>query len=182
MAVDILLFDGKGKHLGFEGIYTTEVIVGKTNEELRKKIRKSSHPVIVLGDPRLNRFILTSQKVDLLLDPHTGAGGDFLNQRNSGLNQVLAKMAHDNHTAIGFSFSNLLHSQERITAMGRIMQNIKLCRKYKVKMVFASFAKNEMEQRSVQDLKSLARCLGMNPLETKDSFKHAETLFRRQPK
>ena len=51
--------------------------------------------------------------------------------------------------------------------MGRIMQNIRLCRKYNVSMVFASFAEAKWEMRSAKDLMSFAVLLGMTPKEAK---------------
>ena len=38
--------------------------------------------------------------------------------------------------------------------------NIKLCKKYKVKMYFSTFAKNENELRSAQDLFAFWKVLG----------------------
>ena len=46
-----------------------------------------------------------------------------------------------------------------------MMQNVKLCRKYKVKMLINSFAKNEYELRSRDALKSFGLVIGMNSRE-----------------
>ena len=50
------------------------------------------------------------------------------------------------------------------------MQNIRLCRKYKVKMVLASFATDKFEMRDARDLISFGVCLGMNPGEAKKAL------------
>src|SRR3989344_7408011 len=88
------------------------------------------------GSEEKNRKAVEDKSTDILLSPERNAQNDKLSSRNSGLNQVLCKLAHDNKIAIGFSFSEILKSKERSVLIGRIMQNIKLCRKYKVRIVF----------------------------------------------
>ncbi len=57
------------------------------------------------------------------------------------------------------------NSFERSKILRRMMQNVKLCRKYKVKMLINSFAKNEYELRSRDALKSFGLVIGMNSRE-----------------
>ena len=178
MVVDILLFEGDGKKFGFNESYVSKILDGKTKQDLRKKIDQAKKPIIVLGNPNLNRFILSNKKVDVLLDPHNNAGEDFMNYRNSGMNHVLAKLANDNKIAIGFSLTSILDSKEKSKIIGKIMQNIRLCRKYRVNMIFASFAREETEQRQSHDLKSVAVCLKMTPAEAKKSMEFAEEIFK----
>ena len=45
------------------------------------------------------------------------------------------------------------------------MQNVRLCRKYKVRMVLASFAHDPWEMRSAYDLLAFGQVLGMTPKE-----------------
>src|SRR3989344_3838600 len=91
--------------------------------------------VVQGGDDALNRVALSCHFVDILLDPHLGNRKDFMHQRNSGLNHVLCALAKEHNVAIGFSFSSILRAQHREKLLGRIMQNILLCRKYKIPMV-----------------------------------------------
>ncbi len=91
---------------------------------------------------------------------------DFIHHRNSGMNHVLAKILHEKDIIVAFSFNSFLSGKDVI---GRMRQNVKLCRKYKVKMVFASFATSPYEMRSLEDLKSFARVIGMNSSEIKRS-------------
>ncbi len=86
--------------------------------------------------------------------------------RRSGLNQVLCKIATDKKTAIGFSFSAILNSsgQKRAQLLGRTMQNITFCQKYKTPMKIASFATQPYELRAPADLAAFFAQLGMqNP-------------------
>ena len=88
---------------------------------------------------------------------------DFIHQRRSGLNHIMCKLAFKNNIKLGFNFNYLLNSdiKKRNIIMGRIAANIKLCKKYKVKMVFGSFASNPYEMRNYNDLKTFFLTLGL---------------------
>ncbi|HLC80647.1 MAG TPA: hypothetical protein VJG31_02650, partial [Candidatus Nanoarchaeia archaeon] len=49
---------------------------------------------------------------------------------------------------------------KRGLVMGRMMQNIRFCRKFKVKTFLSSFASEKEEMRSPFDLAKLAKALG----------------------
>lgn len=94
---------------------------------------------------------------------------DSLHSRHSGLNHILCRLAEKNNIALGVSFSQLLNSSppKRPEILGRAMQNIRLARKYKMKIKLASFARNPYEMRACNDLLSLGTVLGMHPSEAK---------------
>ena len=112
-----------------------------------------------------NRKAVENKQVDILLAPERVGKKDRLNQRDSGLNDVLCKFARENDVAIGFSFADLLNSKFRAVVLGRMMQNVRLCRKYKVRMVLASFAKEPWEMRHPNDLLAFGQVVGMTPKE-----------------
>ena len=122
----------------------------------------SSTNVVEGGDETVNRKAVENSKIDILLSPEKNDKKDFMFSRNSGLNQVLCKLAAKNNVAIGFNFSNLLNcsGKERARLLGRMRQNYRLCKKYKVEIIFSSFAKNKYELRSSEFLKVFARILG----------------------
>ncbi len=84
--------------------------------------------------------------------------------RAGGLNQVLCKLAADKKVQIGFSFSAILNSygQKRAILLGRIMQNITFCRKYKTPTRIASFATSPWEMRAPNDLAAFFAQLGIS--------------------
>ena len=98
------------------------------------------------------------------------------------MNHVLCKLARDNKIAIGINFGDILKvdGEKRAVLIGRIMQNIRLCRKYKVKMVIGSFARNEYEMRAAKELFALCRAFGMSGLQAKEAlnFKKKESGIR----
>lgn len=140
-----------------------------------KHLNKSEIIVVHGGSDKVNRQVLDSNKVDILLDPHLGQRRDKMHQRDSGLNQVLVKLAKKNNVAIGISFKNILSS--RAEDLGRIIQNIELCRKYKVKIVIL-----EYEDRNPEDVNSLFKVLGMTAkeIQTSDNYEKEKLDFKQR--
>ncbi|MEM2915888.1 MAG: RNase P subunit p30 family protein [Candidatus Woesearchaeota archaeon] len=114
-----------------------------------------------------DRVVLERGSADVIFSAESTQPKDYTHQRGSGLNHVLCDLAKKNKVAIGFSFSDILASRDsqRVQLIGRMMQNIMLCRKYKVRMVIGSFAKDPWKMRSPHDLKSFFIVLGMHPEE-----------------
>jgi len=160
--MDIVAFNGEMLELGYSKVY------------------HASDFNIVFGGPKINRKAVEDKKVDMLVSPERGSGRDSLTQRDSGLNQVLCTLARKNQVAIGFSFSDILNAKYRTSLLGKIMQNIRLCRKYKVKMVFASFANTKFEMRNANDMLAFCRVLGMDGSEANEAlnFKKKDPLVK----
>ncbi len=116
------------------------------------------------GNELTNRKAVENKSIDILLHPEENTKKDFMHSRNSGLNQVLCRLANKNNVSIGFSFNNILNSSgmKRAILLGRMIQNVILCKKYKVKMIVVNHTANDCE-RDNGDLKSFGICLGMHP-------------------
>jgi RNase P/RNase MRP subunit p30 len=73
-----------------------------------------------------------------------------------------------------------MNSDTKELVLGRIMQNVFLCRKYKVKMVLGSFARKENEIKNEKELMSFGNIIGMNGKEVKEglNFKKKEKNIR----
>ena len=133
--------------------------------DARKKIEikaKEGSKVIVKGmDDSFNRKILENKKVNILLSPEHGYKKDKLKQRDSGLNHILCRIAQQNSISIGIDFQEILNKRDEgkkqlAEHLARIMQNIKLCRKSKVKMILMNTA-----GRDNYGLRALLSTLGM---------------------
>lgn len=122
--------------------------------------------VILGGADSVNRKAVENKSVDILMHPEKGRVKDFMKSRNSGLNQVLCKLAFKNNVAIGFDFNYLLNAKEsqRPNILGRMKLNVILCNKYKIKMYVCNSTK---EERGNSDLESFGRVLGMRKFEVK---------------
>ena len=136
------------------------ILIQETNFDLaRKKIKENKGKQIIFSsnDDELNRKILEKEKIEILL-LNQGERKDKQKQRESGFNQVLAKIAKKNNIKIGINLDEIINARgkKRAEILARIRQNIKLCNKNKLKMKFIT-----QTQQDIYDLKSLGLVLGM---------------------
>ena len=109
-----------------------------------------------------NRFFIEKKKIDVLFSLEDGKREDFMHHRASGLNHVLCSLANKNKVIIGFSFNMLLRDKKNLhKLLGRMMQNIRLSRKFKVKTLIGSFAERPFEMRGANDILALFVSLGI---------------------
>ncbi|PJE81047.1 hypothetical protein COU58_04565 [Candidatus Pacearchaeota archaeon CG10_big_fil_rev_8_21_14_0_10_32_42] len=128
-------------------------------ETARKKIHENKDKQIIFSsnDDELNRKILEKEDINVLL-LNQASRKDFQKQRNSGFNQVLAKLAKKKDVVIGINLNEVINAgNKKIKSeiLARIRQNIMLCNKNKIKMIFIG------QKRNPYDLKSLGLVLGM---------------------
>lgn len=137
-----------------------QILIQENNFEKARKLVKENQgkKIIFSGDDETNRKVLEKENIEILLLSQTGRK-DFQKQRNSGLNQVLAKLAKKKNITIGINLDEVINSSEKEKAaiLARIRQNVMICNKNKLKMKF--IYKNQ--KRDAIDLKSLGLILGM---------------------
>ena len=138
----------------FNGIKIKTAILNPKNP---LKARKNADILIADKDAR---HYLEKTGIDIVFGLEAKAGKDFLKQRNSGLNQVLCTIAASRGKIYGFNFRDVLVSKNRPEVMGRMMQNLMLCKKYKVKTIFFSGAQEPLEMRNHKDMDSFFGLLG----------------------
>ena len=134
-----------------------------------EKCRQKSELVLVQSSEN-DRFVLEKTKAYMLFGVEATTERDPTHQRASGLNHILCKIAEKTKKNLAFDFNMLLKAKNKSLLLGRMKQNIKLCRKYKVKMCIASFAKQPLEMRSPNDLQSFFILLGMHASEAKKAI------------
>lgn len=138
------------------------LIQENTFEKARKKINENKEKTIIFTseNDELNRKILEKQSIDILL-LNQSKRKDRQKQRNSGLNQVLTKIAKKKNITIGINLDEIIESKGKSTSLilARIKQNIKLCNKNKVNMKFITL--KDKNKRNSHNLKALATVLGM---------------------
>ena len=112
------------------------------------------------------------RQADVVFGFEVDAPKDKMHYREGGLNQVLCELAHEKKVSIGFSLASLLQASpaQRALLFGRIVQNIELCRKYKVAMRIGSFAASPFGLRGAEDVMSLFTQLGMTSAEAQQAF------------
>ena len=145
-----------------ETIFIHEKDFSKARDLIRKN--KGKKIVFSSDDDELNRKILEKEKINVLL-LNLKEKKDRQKQRESGLDHVMAKLAKKNNVAIGVDFNEILESNGKMKAeiLARVRQNIKICNKNKLKMVFLGF-----QEKNNYDLKSLGLVLGMPTWMTND--------------
>ncbi len=146
-----------------------------------KKISPSNKIIVIkTTNDDISRSCLENKNIDILLGLESCNSRDFIHYRNSGLNQVLCKLAKKNNVAIGFSFNDILNNEKKEIVLGRMMQNVMLCRKYKLKIVIGSFASKDIEIKNKSELMSFGKVIGMNGSEIRQSlnFKKKEGLIK----
>ncbi len=133
-----------------------DFIIFKANKDLRSNLEKFWRKI---------NFVYGSEFI---------SNKDSMHNKNSGLNQILCKMLDECDIKLIFSFKDIITLDNRKFAqfIGRVKQNIKLARKYKLEVKLGSFAQNIYGMRSKHDLIALLIVLGMHPKEAKDAFMH----------
>lgn len=145
--------------------YSELVFIGSADvSKLKSKIKLSSSRRIFKSDIKTDRTIIESRRADIICDFESIDKKDGFHFLNSGLNHVIVKLMKEKKVSYGLSFSQLLgkSSKEQARILGRMMQNLKLCRKYKVPIVFGSFARHPYQMRDYRDLMAFARTLGLD--------------------
>lgn len=183
MPLELTTQDINLKNLGFSKILLVTIIknqedieksgaiilIDTNNEAEAVKLINKAHAagkavIIQARDISFNRMILENKKVKILLSPEGYSRNDSLYERNSGLNHILCKIAKENSTIIAISLKPLIEKEakEKAEYLSRIIQNIKLCKKYKVPLILTMLPSSIEQARDTHSLKALARILGMD--------------------
>jgi ribonuclease P/MRP protein subunit RPP1 len=124
---------------------------------LIEKVRPKAEVLMVHGgDYDVNRAACENSAVDVLCHPELG-------RKDSGLDHICARAAHDNDVAIEVNFREVLESykKNRVYVLSSMRKNIDLCRKYEVKIVTSSSAVTKWGLRSGRELAAITHLLGL---------------------
>ncbi len=123
-----------------------------------KKENKNEEIIVKAHDEDFNRKILENENVNVLLSPELHNRKDKLKQRDSGLNEILCRIAKNNNIKIGIDIDEIkkLDKKQKSKVIARIAQNISLCKKTGAELVV--FPKNKYKKQDImgflQSLKS----------------------------
>jgi ribonuclease P/MRP protein subunit RPP1 len=145
--------------LGFEA---------RNANELKRLVKLRREYDILLargGDLSLNRLAVETPEVDILTHPE-------LARKDSGLNHILVREAAKNNVAIEINFRNIILNTKnsRAIVLKHIMENIKLCKKYKAPIISCSGAISHWQLRDPKVLISMAVVLGLELKQAKDTL------------
>ena len=145
------------------------LITPKTPDSVQKMARSALETadlvLVAGGDEEINRAASECWEVDVICHPERVSGKDPLDQKNSGIDDVMARFMAERGIAIEICLSELLscYGVVRAQLMGRMRQNIMLAKKYKTPIIITSGARDRFGMRAPQDLCSLGITLGMDP-------------------
>lgn len=108
-----------------------------------------------------SKQLIEHKKSYILYDFELQEKNDFLHHRNSGLNQVFCNIMKEKEKILGISFSTLINAGKKGVILGRMRQNIRLSRKYKLRTFTLSFAKTPYELRAEHEIKSFEKAIGV---------------------
>jgi RNase P/RNase MRP subunit p30 len=148
------------KQLGFTGVKFLGTIKADTKRQLLKELAKERG--LKIYKPKTEemlRFALEKTNIDIIYGMEDINYKDSVHHVRGGLDQITCKIAASRGKMVAFSFSEILNSKDRGKLMGRIRLNFRLCKKYKVKMIFSNFSASEKEIRSKKDLDAFYRVL-----------------------
>jgi RNase P/RNase MRP subunit p30 len=134
----------------------------KLKEQVKKVRLSGKNVVFYTEDDEYNRKVSEKLDVDFLIIP-LSERRDYMKQRNSGFNEVLAKIFKKRNISLGVDFKEILSSKDKEKILGRLRQNVVLCNKNKIQIRFFN-----IETRDEKSLKSLGLVLGMPTWMVKD--------------
>lgn len=148
--------------LGLDGllfVYDKKKDISNLQKETKLKLFSTTTKKVVknTGDARQ----LLEKSKNIIIFNLEDQEKDFTKIRNSGLNEVHCDIAKKNNIIIGLSISSILNSKRQSIIMGRMMQNITLCKKQKVKMIIASFTDNPWKMRAESEIDALGKEMGL---------------------
>ena len=130
---------------------------------LQKQPKKTKGLLLLSNNPEQARLAAEHPAVDGLFGLEKDQQ-DFIHHRGSGMNHIIAKILAKKKKFYLIDFRMLLEAQpnKRAQLIGRVKQNLKLCKKYKVRHGIVSCARHPFEMRSKQDLHAVLRVLEKN--------------------
>ncbi len=119
---------------------------------------------IVGGDDAFNRRAVETLKINYLISPERGSKKDNLKQRDSGINHVIAKETAKRDVIVVINFNEIqkLKGKEKALRLGRLIQNVKICRKAGCDIKIASLTSNQKSLVNEIGRKSFGVSLGMS--------------------
>ncbi|MFA4819340.1 MAG: RNase P subunit p30 family protein [Candidatus Aenigmatarchaeota archaeon] len=144
---------------GIDIISSVMLKVAKPDElsGLAEKARAKAEVLMIHGgDYDINRAACENPLIDVLCHPELG-------RKDSGLDHICVRAAHDNNVAIEINFREVLESykRNRIYILSAMKKNIELCKKYETKVVTSSSAVTVWGMRSGRELAALTHLLGL---------------------
>ena len=134
-------------------------ILNTTNlNELRKQVQElkklgKEEIAIVSQDDEFNRKALEIKGINIFIINEELNKKDYMKQRDSSLNEVLAKLASKNNISIGIEIEKIikLSDIEKAKSLARLKQNLEICKRTQTRMIFIT-KNNKIDPRALQSI------------------------------
>ncbi len=136
---------------------------------LRKQVQRFYKKVDLImangGNAKINRSICEMPQIDIINHP-------YKNNRNSGINHVLAKMLVENNITVNINFYDILfnHGYYKAKILNQINQLLILQRKYNFRTILSSGSKSFYDVRSPEGIVLLSQLMDMSTSYAKDNI------------
>ena len=112
-------------------------------KEIQKQKKDKQSIIVQAQSPEFNRKIFENPNIDVITDLEFHSRKDYTKQRDSGLNEILCKLATRNKIKIAINLDKIkkLEKKQKAIILSRTIQNIKLCKRTKTQMII--FPKNK---------------------------------------
>ena len=148
--------------------------VRKQIQELKKQKDKDKQQIIVQAQsPEFNRKLFENPDIDIITDLETHNRKDYMKQRDSGLNEILCKLATKNNIKIGINLKQITKQPLKIkaTLLSRIRQNIQLCKRTNTKIII-------LGNYPKQNIMSFMQTLGASTKQAKQAISSGTELAK----
>lgn len=137
-------------------------------------LKRNFDIVIGLGGlNKINRFFLEQTKIDFLQDPHNSLymnKTDYIHHFNSNINHVLCNLANEKETGFLFTLNFSKNKKYIYKEIGRINQNIKFARKFKIPTLINFIIEDEEQIKSKFELMAIMSLFDMSSIQKKESL------------
>lgn len=165
------------KEIGYE-YNAVQVILEKfdnSTTNLLNNLKNDFDIVIGLGGlNKTNRFFIDQTQIDFLKDPHNALFKpkmDFIHHFNSGLNQVLCKAAKEREIDFLFALNFSSGKSKNIAKnFGRMNQNLKFARKYKIPTLINFIIEKPNQIKSDIELNGIMSLFDISTEQKKESI------------
>ena len=141
-------------------IYIGAELKNEDSDKMKSLITKARSKVDILavcgGNLDINRIAVENPVVDILLNPE-------FSRRDSGLDEVMVKLAAKNHVAIEFNFRTILHTYSKVRShiLSHMRHNWTLVKRMDAPFIITSSANNVWDMRTGRELASFGTLVGM---------------------
>jgi RNase P/RNase MRP subunit p30 len=154
----------------------TDVLVGAlitsdVGNRAKSAIEAADLVIVDVRGEAVCRDASESYEVDLIVNPELNDGRDLIDSRSSGLDHVTCAFLAERDIGYCINLGNVLYSSgvRRAQLLSRIQQNVRLERKYGVKMALSCAARRKAEARNPHDIMNFAANIGLSAQQARQA-------------